>query len=381
MRLAISLLSLRPGLVGGAETYVRKLLAELPRVAEPGDALLAIMDRDVAAALDTPGWERIVVERSARRIVAERILEAFTPYRARGVERAFRSAGADVVLFPQQSIFPKRASVRAVLTVVDVQHLYHPEHIPLVERLYRRAIYPSSMARAAHLVAISAFTRTTLLERCGVAPERVTAIPLGHEARGSSSVVPTDRVSGPYLLYPAATFAHKNHAELIRSYAALRRRGDLDAKLVLTGMQTPVWKGLARLARDLGVEKDVVHLGYLPYPEVRRVFAGAEAVVFPSRYEGFGIPVVEAALEFRKKVITSRLPVFDEIGVPRERQIDFGDPDALLAALRLAGPTVLAAPPAPWAECARRTYEVLRAAARPHAAGAAPSTARAGRGR
>ncbi len=126
-------------------------------------------------------------------------------------------------------------------------------------------------------------------------------------------------------------------------------------------MRTGAWKGLVRLARDLGVAADVIHLGFLPYPEVRRVYAGAEAVLFPSRHEGFGLPVVEAAVEFRKKVITSRLPVFDEVGVPRERQIDFDDPEALLAALRLPGPTVLARPPASWEECARRTLEVLRA--------------------
>jgi alpha-1,3-rhamnosyl/mannosyltransferase len=125
-------------------------------------------------------------------------------------------------------------------------------------------------------------------------------------------------------------------------------------------MQTPAWKGLARLARELGVEDDVVHLGFLPYPETRRVYAGADAVVFPSRYEGFGIPVLEAAVEFRKKVITSRLPVFDELGVPPERQIDFEDADALLAALRLDGPTVLARRPSTWEQCARRTIEVLR---------------------
>jgi glycosyltransferase involved in cell wall biosynthesis len=363
VRLAISLLSLRPGRVGGAETYVRKLLAELPRVAEAGETLVAILDRDLAAALETPGCERVVVDRSARRIVVDRILEAFTPHRARGVERVFAAVGADVVLFPQQSIFPKRAPGRAVMTAVDVQHLYHPEQVPLLERLYRRAVHPASMARADHLVAISHFTRRTLIERCGVAPERVTAIPLGYEGHEASGVVPTDRISGRYLLYPAATFVHKNHAELIRSYAALRRRGDLDARLVFTGMQTPAWKRLARLARDLGVEQDVVHLGYLPYPEVRRVFAGAEAVVFPSRYEGFGIPVVEAALEFRKKVITSRLAVFDEIGVPEERQVDFGDPDALLAALRLPGPTVLERAPSTWRQCAERTLAVMRDAA------------------
>jgi glycosyltransferase involved in cell wall biosynthesis len=368
LRIAVSLLNLRPGRVGGAETYVRKLVAELPRVAGAGESLAAVMDETLAAELETPGWERVIVARSARGIVAERILEAFTPYRARAVERAFDRVGADVALFPQQSLFPKRVGVAAVLTVVDVQHLYHPENVAWFDRLFRPAIYPYSLRRAAHVIAISEFTRTTLLARCGVAAEKVTTIPLGYDG-GGGDVAPTERVRGPYLYYPAATFAHKNHAELLRSYATLRGRGDLTAKLVLTGMKTPAWKGLARLARQLGIADDVVHLGFLPYPEVRRVYAGADAVVFPSRYEGFGIPVVEAAVEFRKKVITSRLPVFDEIGVPAERQIEFADADALLAALRSPGPTELTRAPATWRECARRTVEVLRRAA---GSGAAP---------
>ncbi len=121
---------------------------------------------------------------------------------------------------------------------------------------------------------------------------------------------------------------------------------------------------MARLARELGVGDDVVHLGFLPYADVRRVYAGAEAIVFPSRYEGFGIPVLEAAVEFRKKVISSRLPVFDELGMPPDRQIDFGDPDALLAALRLPGRTVLTRAPSTWTECARRTIEIARRVAR-----------------
>jgi glycosyltransferase involved in cell wall biosynthesis len=356
----MSLLSLRPGRVGGAETYVRRLLAELPRVAAQGDRLVAVMDRDLAAALDTPGWERVVLQRGAGRIVVDRLLEAVPGWRARGVERAFRAIGADVVLFPQQTVFPKRVGGAVLLTVVDVQHLFHPENIPLSERLFRRATYPPALRRADHVAAISEFTRSTLLERCGLAPEKVTAVPLGYEPRGSAADAPTDRVTGPYLYYPAATFPHKNHAVLLRSYAALRRRGVLAEKLVFTGMKTGGWPALQALARREGIAEDVIHLGFLPYGELRRVYAGANAVLFPSRYEGFGIPVVEAAVEFRKKVITSRLPVLDEIGVPRDRQIDFEDPDALLAALRLAGPTVLEREPSTWRECAARTLELAR---------------------
>ncbi len=359
MRVALSLLSLRAGRVGGAETYVRKLIAELPRAGASGDAFVAILDRTLAATLETPGWERRVVPRSARAVVAERVLEAFTPYRARAVERVIVGARADVVLFPQQSIFPRDVPGRAVVTVHDLQHLYFPENMPAFERAFRPRIYPYSLARADHVIAISEFTRATLLERCGLRAEKVTAVPQGYAPRGGDAVLPTDRVAGPYLYYPAATFAHKDHETLIRSYATLRRRGDVDAKLVFTGMQTRRWPQLAALARTLGVAADVVHLGFLPYPDVRRVYAGAEAVVFPSRYEGFGLPVLEA-VDLGKKVIASRLPVLDELGLPRDAQIDFGDPEALLAALRRPGATALAKRPATWTECARRTLQLLR---------------------
>jgi glycosyltransferase involved in cell wall biosynthesis len=216
------------------------------------------------------------------------------------------------------------------------------------------------MERAQKLIAISAFTRETLVERCGVAREKIATIPHGFEPAAADGVPSTGLVAGPYLYYPAATFPHKNHAELIRSFAVLRRRGALDAKLVFTGMQTPHWRVLARLIRELGLEGAVIHLGFLPHGDVRGVYAGAEAVLFPSSYEGFGIPVLEAAMEHRKKVVTSRLPVFDEIGVPRECQIDFADPDALLAALRSRGATTLTRTPKTWSECARATLAVLR---------------------
>jgi glycosyltransferase involved in cell wall biosynthesis len=360
VKVALSLLAFRPGLVGGAETYVRALVRELPAAAGE-DAIAAIMDRDLAGRLDTPGMERVVVDRTAREIVALRLLEAFTPYRARDVERAFERTGADVALFPQQSIFPKKVDLPSALTIHDVQHLFHPENFGLADRAFRAAIYPYSMARAARLFANSQWTRRTLVERCGVEAERVAVTPLGFTG-DATPVEPYRGIGGSYLYYPAATFAHKGHETLLRSYAALRRRGEMEHKLVLTGQKTPLWRRLSRLAGELGVAGDVVHLGFVPYPDVRRLYAGAAAVVFPTRFEGFGMPVVEAT-ELGKKVVVSRLEVFSELGVPGEWQIDFRDPGQLLGALRRDGATVLARRPWTWAETAAATMAELRAIA------------------
>lgn len=362
MRFALSLLNFRPGRIGGTETYLRQLVANLPAVAGE-DELFVVMGRDLARDLETPGFERRVVDRGDARIVADRILEAYTPWRARGVERVLEEIGADAVLFPQQSIFPKRTRVRAVLTAVDVQHLFHPENFGLFDRTFRPAIYPYSLARAERVIAISGFTRRTLVERCAVSGSKVDTVPLGWEPSGAGAVAPTRLVDGPYLYYPAVTLPHKNHAVLFRSYAALRKQGAIPERLVLTGARTPHWKGLAALAASLGISADVVHLGYLPYGEVRRVFAGATAVLFPTRFEGFGLPVTEAA-EFGKKIVTSRLEVFDEIGVPPEAQADFERPEEVLAALARPGPTRLLRDPISWREVAVRTLEVLRGVVR-----------------
>jgi glycosyltransferase involved in cell wall biosynthesis len=372
VRIALSLLSLRPGQVGGAETYVRALVRHLPGVAG-GDELLLVLDRDLDREIEGRGWTKVVMPYGARELVARRIAEAYTPWRDRRSEAVLAAVRPDVTLFPQQSIFPHRAPGPAVLTAVDVQHLVLPGHFGLFDRTFRPRVYPRSMERAARVIAISGFTKGTLVERCGIDPAKVTAIPFGVEPRSAASGrgAPSRLVQGPYLYYPAATWPHKAHAALFRAYAALRGRGAIAERLVLTGQRTPLWeRSLVPLARALGIERDVVHLGFVPFDEVYRLYAGAAAVVFPTTFEGFGLPVLEA-VQAGRKVVTSRLAVFDEIGVPRENQADFDRPDEVLAALAQPGPTRLLREPATWEQVARRTIEVLRGAATGQGASAA----------
>ncbi len=357
----MSLLAFRPGRVGGTETYLRQLLEHLPRETT-GETLLAVMDRDLAAELATPGFERVVVPWSARRIVTRRILEAFTPWRDRALERLFAGVRADVALFPQQSIYPRDVATPSVLTVADLQHLVFPQHFPLFDRLYRPRIYPHSTARARRLIAISDFTRSELEARCGIAGDKIAVVPHGIATGDASGIAPYPGLDAPYLYCPAASFPHKDHAALLEAYAALRRAGRIPHRLVLTGMRTEHWPALAQRIEALGIAKDIRHLGFLPYSDVQRVYAGADAIVFPTRYEGFGLPVLEA-VQHHGCVIVSDIPVFRELGVPREWRIDFADPGQLAAALARPGPTRLEKAPATWAECARRTLEVLRAAA------------------
>lgn len=365
MRIALSLLSLRPGQVGGAETYVRALVRHLPGVAG-GDELLLVLDRDLDRAVDGSGWTKVVMPYGARELVARRIAEAYTPWRDRRSEQVLGSARPDVTLFPQQSIFPHRAPGAAVLTAVDVQHLVLPGHFGLFDRTFRPRVYPRSLERAARVIAISAFTLRTLEERCALPGGKGVVVPLGTEPVDGPAPgpLPAGLAPGGFLYCPAATWPHKGHDRLLRTFTALRRSGRFGGRLVLTGQRTPLWdRELLPLARDLGVAGDVIHLGFVPREQVERLLSTARAVVFPTRYEGFGLPVVEAAAA-GARIVASRLEVFDEIGLPRENQVDFDAPDEVAVALGLPAPTRLLRDPLSWREVAQRTIEVVRAAAR-----------------
>jgi glycosyltransferase involved in cell wall biosynthesis len=335
-------------------------------VREAGDQVAVMVRQDLAEQFAaTDGLEIATVARGDARIVLDRCLEAFTPWRARGIERLIERVAPDVVLFPQQSIFPKDvARLRpSVLVVVDVQYLIWPQHMSAFDRRFRPAIYPRSLRSARKVIAISEFTRGTLIEHCGLAPEKVVTVPLGVAMPDPASVTAYDGIGAPYLYYPAATFVHKDHETLMRTFAALRRERaeGFRYKLVLSGQQTSQWAALQQLASELGIDQQVIHLGFVPFADVHRLYRGASAVVFPTKFEGFGLPILEAT-QLGARVITSRLEIFDELGVPKRWQIDFADPAQLLHALSQEGPSALEKPPMTWTDTARRTLEVCRAA-------------------
>lgn len=184
---------------------------------------------------------------------------------------------------------------------------------------------------------------------------------------GFDPVGPTDSAAGilppgverPYLYYPAFTYPHKGHARLIKTFAHLKRSGRIGHKLVFSGGRNTWWKTLERQIRQEGMEQEILHVGFVSRDHVEALYNQADAVLFPTEFEGFGIPVLEAAGR-GKKIICSRLPIFDELGVSPEWQIDFSDPQQFLRALNQNGPTKLLKEPMSWMEAVRGNLDVLR---------------------
>ena len=358
MRILINLLNFRPGRIGGTETYLRELVAHVPDVIRD-ERVILLTSRDVAAEFADSPLPVASVPWTTAQLCGWRLLEAaIERCQALPIAAAVARLKPDVVLFPQQSIFPKWPPAPAVLVVHDLYHLTCPQHLSGIQRWFRNRSYPAALHRADQIIAISEFTKRDVVARHPGLSNRISAIPHGVRQFAPGSVAPYRHAAGPYVYYPAATLPHKNHALLLHSVAALRDTGRFPYRLLLSGARSRHWRRLKRLIGRLHLGEVVSHLGQVPYETVLRMIRGAACIVFPSQFEGFGIPVVEAAA-LDRKVVTSQLEVFEEIGVPPDCRINFADLDAFARALADTTPAPFLRQPWNWSVCARATLDVL----------------------
>ena len=276
MRVGLSLLTLVPGISGGSETYARGLAAGLGRVGMNDYVVLAPgLAPDAGAGLPTT----VATGYPSSRGAAGR-----TRSLARAVIRPGALAGAltsvDVVHFPLTVPAP-RVSGPTVVTLHDVQHHDLPGFFSRSERLYRRLAYDRAARRATRVVVISEWARRRAIDALGLDPERTHAIPLGidHDRFRPDPSVERE----PFLLYPARPWPHKNHPALFEAFAQVRRERP-ELRLVLTG------EGHDLASLPPGVESR----GSVPLDELVELYRRASLLVFPSLYEGFGLPPLEA---------------------------------------------------------------------------------------
>jgi glycosyltransferase involved in cell wall biosynthesis len=275
MRVGLSMLTLVPGVSGGSETYARGLAAALARRGELDvTAFVPTLAPDAGEGLPT----EVVTEYAAGAGAARR---TFALARARVLGGALRRryAGLDVVHYPLTVRVP-RLEAPAVLTLHDLQHLDLPQLFDRGTRAFRRRFYDDAAREAQAVVCPSAFVRDRALELLSLDPARVHAV---HSGVDHERFRPGSAAREPFLLYPARPWPHKNHARLLEAYALLRAR-EPELRLVLTGA------GTEALAGPPGVEAR----GAVGLDELVDLYRRAACLVFPSRYEGFGQPPLEA---------------------------------------------------------------------------------------
>jgi len=348
MRVGISLLTLVPGVVGGSETYARELVRALGRVGELEYDVLKPSIADDVQGRRISGYR---ASRTSRGRVFAMTRAAVAP---RGLRKEMRLGELDAIHFPLTVMLPRVERPPAAVSLLDIQHVFFPEFFSRAELLYRRLAYGSSLRKARTVIAISRHVKTTLVERMEIDPERIEVIHLGldHEL-----FRPGDEKREPFLLYPANPWPHKNHPLLFEAFTRLRR-GRPELRLVLTGT------GLERLSPPEGVEIR----GRVPREELASLYRRAAALVFPSLYEGFGQPPLEA-MASGCPVACSTAGSLPEVCDNAARYFDPTSVDELVEAVE----TVLRSPQAlverglerasrfTWETCAREHDRVYRA--------------------
>ena len=338
MHLGYSLLTLFPGRVGGSETYVRGLLGAYADGRGP-EEVTVLANRHVMPAYAEleRGNVRLHHVRSYRP-GDSMPTRALAMLAATGLPRRVARdvpAGLDLVHYPVTIPIPAPRGPH-VVTVHDLQHHDLPEFFSRAERSYRALAYDRAARRASAVITPSEASRERL-ERIGVAPERIEVIPHGvdHARFQPEPRAVDDELDLPerFVFYPANPWPHKNHRRLLEAFA---RVDDPELELVLTG-QTYGKLG------ELGAHRRVRHLGHVAPEAMPALYRRAVALVFPSLYEGFGSPPLEA-MACGCPVAASRSGSLGEVCGDAALTVDPEDVSSIVAAIeRLAGDAELRA--------------------------------------
>ena len=296
--IAVDLLFIVPGVVGGSEDYSTALLRSFAAHG-PADVELRLFAQtalkqahpDLAESfefetVDLRGGNKIA------RVIAE----------STWFERSARRH-----CFDAQHHFggrlPARSSGRQILTLHDLQPLDQPQNFGFAKRQFLARAIPRSVRRANKIVAVSELVREQIIERFAVPPANVVTVASGlGPARANTADVAAE-LPDDYVLYPAVTHPHKNHRVLLEAIALLRDRG-VHKHLVLVGGAGAARSEVDDLIRRFDLSSLVLHLGRVERASVDALLARATAMAFPTLYEGFGLPVLEA-LRLRTPVIAS----------------------------------------------------------------------------
>jgi glycosyltransferase involved in cell wall biosynthesis len=296
MHIGLNLIFLVPEETGGMEVAVRELVPALV-VAAPGLRFTAFINREAAEHDRAAGLLGGLVE------------ESTVPVRARnrvqwvlGEQTALpllaRRAGVDL-MHSMASTAPAWGSFRRVVTVHDLIYARFPDAHPGIRDLGMRVLVPLGVRRSHRVMADSESTRRDLVELIGVPEERIDVVPLGMGSLRREPAAEESELRGRLgladrrvVLSLSAKRPHKNLSALIGALALIAR--ERRPLLVLPGYPTWHEQELRARVAELGLESDVLLLGWLGPRDLEGLWTLADAFLFPSLYEGFGLPVLEA---------------------------------------------------------------------------------------
>jgi glycosyltransferase involved in cell wall biosynthesis len=376
MRIAFDGTTLRPGRTG-VGYYSEHLLQHLAQ--ESGHDVIVLSNGPVETTRPLP--RRVTIAASSWKLPRAVWMQTLAP-------REVKRAGADVVHFTNGMV-PIASPAPTVVTIHDMSLTLWPQFHPPRRVMLNRPLVNLAARRADAVITVSESARRDIVRLYGLPPGRVHVI---HEAAAPSfapvySARQLRRVRQAYglaerfVLYVGTIEPRKNLPNLLEGFARRVRSGDLPHQLVCVGPYGWRSRDVAAQVERLGIGDAVKFAGYVPFADLPALYTLAEMFVFPSLYEGFGLPVIEA-MACGTPVITGRVSALTEVGGTAVEQADGLDAEAIGEAIvrlatrrdrreQLAALGLERSQQFSWSRAARETLEVYRLAARRTAGAAA----------
>jgi len=296
VKVALNLLGLPSVRQGGTGFYCELLVRGLGAQADVQPNVLCTPQ--VAGELDGTGAELTSAgDRGGRaRKTAELACSLRRPLRyADGYRRLPHDWPGNAALshYPLSFVAGPDHRLPLVLTTLDLQHLAFPQFFRRRDRALRAIRWHRALRIADRVITSSDHARTTIVEHVGVPAEKIDVIPLAVSERFFGPSPDEAPHPEPFLFYPAPALPAKNHERLFAAFAAAAA-DEPDLRLVLSGPGGQDWAKLQSAAHRVGVADRVRFTGHLDLASLHAHYAYARALVFPSLYEGFGLPLAEA---------------------------------------------------------------------------------------
>jgi glycosyltransferase involved in cell wall biosynthesis len=362
----VNALYLIPGRVGGTEIYLRSLLAALAEL-DSRNQYVVFTNRETGIDLVPAAANFECVQTSIR--------ASFRPARIiweqTGLPLAVARQHLDV-LFNPGFTSPMLCPCTSVTVFHDLQHKRRPELFRWFDLPFWRILLCASAHLSTRLLAISDATRADLLRFYKIAAEKTSVAELGVDPE-FFDISPSHRPANPYILTVSTLHPHKNVDGLMRSFAEFRKARP-EYRLIVVGLRGFYTASLEKLRSSLGLTEAVRFTGWIPRGELYDLFAGATAFIYPSTFEGFGLPVLEA-LAAGIPVACSRIEPLSSLAGSAALQFDPGDRSAILDAMvritsdeelraRLSAAGPIRAKKFSWEKTARLTLDAITASVR-----------------
>ena len=312
------------GSAGGIETNLLQLLRGLALRNKPGDAQFVIgpggksgwLEAHTTSSQSIVAWQPIRYDPGTICGLPNELLRNLRVFQAawfknsatnrtsiKQLEKVLKSEGIELIHFPYQRYYP--TSLPFIFEPWDLQHIHLPELFTREEILFRNNHYKEASQKATVVVAATRSTKYDIVRYFDIPASKVAVIYRGIETTnfresvdGNESIPPAEKMSveaGTYAIYPAKPWPHKNHGRLFAALAKVKKDTGLRIPLVCTGRPPKGQDGfLEDLAKQYEISDQVNCIGYLSESAIQQYLAGARLLLFPSLFEGLGIPLLEA---------------------------------------------------------------------------------------